>query len=286
MSAETPLPGSETKASHGPGPLTFIAGNIASFSAIGVFTVVVGSTLFLYSYLNVFDWRLIWIIDYSDIFKVGLVALGVLSSVIIIALQVVQMFLGIIRLKQRGKHKEQIWFLSILGVAALAGFVFFQWRHPAPYQLYVVYASSAALLLGFCFAIVPILTDPSFLTTERIVGLFALLMLTGIAAGSTFGTVTKHSTGLRYDVFLKDREMADVRLVLFTSHHTVLYSGDLVIVLPTADIVKLVGHLACPSSSLSISPTLGRHRLNCRRLPTLDLIGAPVKMLIADFEQW
>jgi hypothetical protein len=45
-------------------------------------------------------------------------------------------------------------------------------------------------------------------------------------AGSTFGTITKYSGRLHYDVFLKDREMTNVRLVLFTPHHTVLYSGD------------------------------------------------------------
>jgi hypothetical protein len=237
--SEPPAIGSEAKASP---LLTFVAGNLASISAIGVFTAVVYSTLFLYSYLSIFDWRLIWIIDYSDIFKVGLVALGVLSSVIIIVLQVLHMFLGVTRLAQWGKHKPQIWFLSSLGLGALAAFVFVEWRHPAPYQLNVAYASSAIFLLGFCYIAWRILTRSELLTTERIVGLFALLILTAVTAGSTFGTVTKYSEGFRYDIFLKDREMADLRLVMFTSHHTVLYSGNRVIVLPTADIVRIVAH--------------------------------------------
>src|SRR5262249_33679666 len=80
------------------------------------------------------------------------------------------------------------------------------------------------------------------LTAERIFGLSALLIIGVGIAGSTFGTVTKYSGGLRYDVFLKDREMTDVRLVLFTSHHTVLYSGDLVTVLPTTHITKIIPH--------------------------------------------
>ena len=99
MSAEKPLPSSETKASPAPGPLTFIAGNIASLSAIGLFAAVVGSTLFLYAYLSVFDWRLIWIIDYSDIFKVGLVTLAVLSSFVVLVLQGLQMVLVVVRLE-------------------------------------------------------------------------------------------------------------------------------------------------------------------------------------------
>src|SRR4029077_12229781 len=63
----------------------------------------------------------------------------------------------------------------------------------------------------------------------------------GRASGGTFGTYTKYAKGLTHDVFLKDREMPNVRLVLFTSHHTVLYAGT-VGVLPTSGIMKIVAH--------------------------------------------
>jgi hypothetical protein len=104
---------------------------------------------------------------------------------------------------------------------------------------------AATFLLGLCGVTAVLLTGSITLTAERALGLSTFLFLAVGAADSTFGTVTKYSAGgLRYDVFLKDREMADVRVVLFTSHHTVLYSGELVIVFPTADMVKLVGHPA------------------------------------------
>jgi hypothetical protein len=149
MSAEKPLPSSETKASPAPGPLTFIAGNIASLSAIGLFAAVVGSTLFLYAYLSVFDWRLIWIIDYSDIFKVGLVTLAVLSSFVVLVLQGLQMVLGVVRLEERARTR-QIWFLSILGVIILAALVFARWREGGPYELHTAWASAAILVLALC----------------------------------------------------------------------------------------------------------------------------------------
>jgi hypothetical protein len=245
---EVPQPSSDKQASPSPA-LSFIASNIASFSAIGLIAVVMCSTLFLYAYLSIFDWRLIWIIDYSDILKVGLVALAVLSTVIVFLLGVLQGFFRSTRPKEKARTKQgqtkQVWLLVVLGVPVvigLAAIAFVEWQKPAPYQLYEAWVLSALFLLTSTFIIGRILKHPSLLTAERIVGLSSLLFAATFIAGSTFGTITKYSGGLRYDVFLKDREMVDVRLVLFTSHHIVLYSGDQVIVLPTSDITKVVAH--------------------------------------------
>jgi len=72
-----------------------------------------------------------------------------------------------------------------------------------------------------------------------------LVTLTGSVPvfGGTLGVYTKYSKGdLTHDVFLKDRQMDNVRLVLFTTHHTVLYAGTDVVVLPTSEIIKIVAH--------------------------------------------
>jgi hypothetical protein len=207
-----------------------------------VFAAVVFSTLFLYAYLSIFDWRLIWIIDYSDIFKVGLVAVAVLSSVIIVLLAGLQTLLGVFELKERARTR-QIWFLIILGVLVLGSWLFLQWWQPAPYEWYKAWLSAAIFVLLICFVIARIITHGLPITAHNIVLLCGFTVTTAAVAGSTFGTVTKYSGGLRYNVFAKDNlELVDVRMVLFTAHHVVFYSGNQVIVLPTADIVRIVGH--------------------------------------------
>lgn len=118
--------------------------------------------------------------------------------------------------------------------------LFFEWQSDTPYQLFTAGGVSALFLLTFVFIIVRLVTSPTPSIAERILGLSSLLILTAGIAGFAFGTVTKYSGGLRYDIFLKDGEMVDVRLVLFTSHHAVFYSSDRVIILPTSDIVKIV----------------------------------------------
>ena len=86
-----PPPGSETKKALPELP-AFIIGNFASVSAIGLFAITVYSTIFVYAYLSMFDWRLIWIVEYSDILKIGLVALGIISGVLVSMLGLVFFF--------------------------------------------------------------------------------------------------------------------------------------------------------------------------------------------------
>jgi hypothetical protein len=62
--------------------LGFISQHFAVFSLLGAAFVVLCSTLFLYGYLSVFDRQLIWIIEYPDILKFGLIALAVISTFI------------------------------------------------------------------------------------------------------------------------------------------------------------------------------------------------------------
>jgi hypothetical protein len=237
-----------TKSSHVAGPLAFIVGNFAGFSALGLIAAVVCSTIFLYAYLTIFDWQLIWIIDYPDVFKVGLVALGVLSGFIIIVQGVLHFFVGIIKLKASERIGEILIFgIVAIGVLALA--MLGEWKRTGSLILYWLMAPPAVLLLAFCFEIARVLTHSLVLTAERTIVLSMLLVGAVLFFGAGLGLVTKLSlaSDLQYDVFLRDREVSDLRLVLFTSHHAVFNNGDLLIVLPTSEIMKIVAHPAPPS---------------------------------------
>jgi hypothetical protein len=57
----------------------FVSEHFALLSSITLAISLLGTTLFLYGYLRVFDWRLIWIIEYPDVIKFGLVAFAIIS---------------------------------------------------------------------------------------------------------------------------------------------------------------------------------------------------------------
>src|SRR5690242_10382348 len=53
------------------------------FAVISVAMAAIGATLaiiFIAAYLRVFDWRIIWTIEYTDVLKIGLIVVAVLSS--------------------------------------------------------------------------------------------------------------------------------------------------------------------------------------------------------------
>jgi hypothetical protein len=53
------------------------------FAVLSVAVAIIGATLaiiFIAAYLRIFDWRIIWIIEYSDVLKIGLLVVAVLSG--------------------------------------------------------------------------------------------------------------------------------------------------------------------------------------------------------------
>ena len=50
--------------------------------AAAIFAVLC-ATIFLFAYVRVFDWRLVWLVDYSDVLKVGIVAIAFFSGLAI-----------------------------------------------------------------------------------------------------------------------------------------------------------------------------------------------------------
>jgi hypothetical protein len=67
--------------------------------------------------------------------------------------------------------------------------------------------------------------------------------------GSTMGFYVKSGKGYEHDISLKDRDLTDVRLVMFTSHHTIIYDGTAVLVIQTSDVVRVVGRETASTKS-------------------------------------
>jgi hypothetical protein len=60
--------------------LQFIKDNFVLVSAAALLIGVALSTTFLAAYLSVFDWHLLWFVQYTDIITFGLLALGIVSG--------------------------------------------------------------------------------------------------------------------------------------------------------------------------------------------------------------
>ena len=107
--------------------LGFVSEHFAVFSFLGLLLAVLCSTLFLYGYLTVFDQQLIWIIEYPDILKFGLVALAVMSTIIWIVQALIANAISAARLE--GKTRAAAVGIIIAATLALwAISVVIEWR--------------------------------------------------------------------------------------------------------------------------------------------------------------
>src|SRR5580700_10528833 len=61
-----------------------IGENFVALSGAAVALGILLATTFLTSYLTVFDWHLLWFVQYTDIITFGLLALGIISGSLIV----------------------------------------------------------------------------------------------------------------------------------------------------------------------------------------------------------
>jgi len=99
---------------------------------------VLSSTIVLYGYLSVFDWHLIWIIDYPDILKFGLVVLVMITSFLFTLQGFIENVL-LVRSQTGISKKITIAILILLPVIWLLSAIYQQWGSPEPgwYKIFI-----------------------------------------------------------------------------------------------------------------------------------------------------
>src|SRR6267378_6986733 len=95
--------------------LNLITKNFLVFSSLVLGVASTISMLFLTAYLGVFDWNLIWLIEYSDLTKLFLIGVGLIASIltsIIYWFQDVHTWLI-------ARAPNQFWFFVVMSVLVL-----------------------------------------------------------------------------------------------------------------------------------------------------------------------
>jgi hypothetical protein len=198
---------------------------------------------YLYSYLAHFDWSLIWLVEYSDVFKVGLVVIGFFSS-LSFSIWWMMSILGklsdapddVIDKKTRRILAKGI-FVCIIVANISAAYFFGLWR----LFISVMFAELFGVWAFYRLAIT-VWTFPN-VTATRLVEDFIIILVTITTFGKAVGAHVREYKSLQddlsYDVVLKDQKLDNVALVMVTAHRTILYDSEKVIVAQTTDILAL-----------------------------------------------
>ena len=222
-----------------PAAVTAASSNFALFSAALIILSVFCATVFLYAYVRVFDWRLIWLVEYTDILKVGLIAIAFFSGFYIFVFVVVHDAFKTVVAKD-----DPAWWMKyigpIAGAALFASFLYAEYKTDQPRYALVV---STFLSAAFVFPLMlwgAILRN-NFRSMEGKYFILVLFPLMGSVAtfGSTFGYYARDGgRGSEQDIVLEDKEtLWDARLVMLTSRHAVIYHDGTTITV-RADAIK------------------------------------------------
>jgi hypothetical protein len=219
--------------------LKAIRENFILVSAAAVLLGVTLSTTFLAAYLSVFDWHLLWFVQYTDIITFGLLAVGIITVSMIFIQATAQTALDLFAMKGRTRWVHAIPLLCIVSV--IIGFEIWAANKSGEGYFHILMGVSS-LGLGIMFikhlmgyvttAVVPNISQAFFLIMS--------LGVTTISIGQWLGYSVQESAKGQ-EVTFKEKTMSDMKVVVVMSRHTILLKDGMLYVVPTADIASFKG---------------------------------------------
>jgi hypothetical protein len=228
--------------------IDFLTKNLALVSAAITLFSACMVMVFLFAYLSVFDWNLIWIIEYSDIIKFSLIGIAFMSgSAFLLYLILSHVHDWLIFGTKRGRIT--IILLLAMYVLLLAFNLYNDiYVKSNPTTEYDIYAFlSYVFLIGFAISCMEIYKvkageNISFWWVGQT--LCNLIILIGFF-GRAYGLRIRDISDIRHEVIMREQGglrhiFGDATIVLLTSHHTIIKVGSTVVTLPSNDIAQIV----------------------------------------------
>jgi hypothetical protein len=219
--------------------------NFAILSAItAIFAAAVAMTTMI-SYIAVFDISMIWIIEYSDLLKLFLVGVAFTSGYLYMISNLVNDFH--LYYDEKGKASRNLLIFSIcvpiiVLVLNLRSDVLSPLKAAKEFHLFSF--TSYEVLIALIYIPFRILKNAAQLTTKMIVSMAFVILLSFGLFGRTYGLKIRDADENYHDITTKiDGGQRDVltaaKIILITSHHTILLQNKIVIALPTSDILRI-----------------------------------------------
>src|SRR5262249_39795981 len=204
----------------------FLTKHFAVMSTLAVLTASIFAIIYLCAYLAYFDAGLIWLVEYSDVFKVALIVLGFVAGFAFTAHGTAAMVrdtdIAVTEKSKRNWVIGGVTFLVLLHV--VSGYIFGHWY----LEFYYLFSVLVAI-----WAVYRIVTTIKFLpdiTVRRIFDDFLIVAgTTAVIARSVAATVGEYKSlphSYSYDVTLKNDKLENVALVMSTAHHTIFYADE------------------------------------------------------------
>jgi hypothetical protein len=216
--------------------LTVVKDNFVLVSAAAAIVGVVLATTFFAGYLSVFDWHLLWYVQYTDLLTIGIVALGIISGSVVLLQTWTQNLLELVTMDQR---KRRWWTVgwSLLIVFILTEHVW-NTAHQGEPVLHIFFGIA---VLGAAIALIVMIVihviGGAWPATRPTFSIVMFSVVLSLMFGQWLGFSLKESAKGQ-DVTVKGQGvLSNVKVITVLSRHTILMTKDQsILVVPTADI--------------------------------------------------
>lgn len=223
--------------------------NFAVASALATAITVSILLIFLQAYLAIFDWTLIWYLEYPDILKLLLVTVALVASVFAPAFNLME---AIFNALSSGTWKARLFWIIALLVPIIGASMqlFLEVRAGSgKWSFYFALIVTYAGLIGIVVSLdrmVSLVTADAYDESDRAFlanQLFAVVAFFG-GLGSLFGHYVRDISNVSHDALVKAPKgeivrLTDVKTIIAFSHHTAFWHNGKAYVYQTPDIFKL-----------------------------------------------
>jgi MFS family permease len=227
--AVPPLTGSDV--------LLAIKENFVVLSAVAAVLGITLATTFFGAYLSVFDWRLLWYVQYTDVLTFGVIAIGIISGSLATLQGATHTFLGLRNSDQKNKRRWIIGICTVFVVITALN-AWSAGRSGQPYWHIVFGAAVMGLGIFLILWAISLISARAWPTSLQCMMLVVSCILASVSFGQWLG-FTVQETGKGQDVTVKDKELNNVRVIAILARHTILLQDENILVVPTADITQI-----------------------------------------------
>lgn len=218
------------------------------FAAISAGAFVFGvmiSALFTVGYLSVFNPSLIWIINYQDILKIGLIISSIGLASLFFFQQSVYAILDMFFDKYDRKNSKVNFYIFIFVVTVALSISVYVSSSRGEHDMVMQRVTMGIIISLSILLLWSVQTSRKkgrIYDVANLVGFLGIFALIVTMSGVYFGYRLKNNVGHRQTIFLDDRVIYGAEVVLFTEKYAVLYQSDKsVAVYPSSRVREILG---------------------------------------------
>jgi len=218
--------------------LNVLSRHFVALSGVGIIFAVLCATVFTSSYLSTFDRQLIWLIEYTDLLKVGLIGLAFLLGFVGTLFAVLDWsFDAEGGQKALKNYTITLAALALVLLALLMGLVWYSGSNS--YGVLVSVWGTLCILIFTIFMAVYFVRHGSLARARDLAFILFMLIISSSVLGYTYGELTMTRPRDHFTVHLADRVIEGAKLVMLTSRYAVFYFDRKTIVVPAAAVTRM-----------------------------------------------